>query len=115
MDKHYLTPLFSPESILVFAPPGETPQQHSTLAHTLADNIKAQGFKGGLYRANVIDPAEVKSMCARIAAELGLGPDELDAVPTQLEIARYEAADDGADLAAYNAMFASLAERDDRG
>ena len=32
---------------------------------------QAQGFKGGLYRANVIDAADVKSMCAQIAAELG--------------------------------------------
>ena len=32
---------------------------------------RAQGFKGGLYRANVIDAADVKSMCAQIAAELG--------------------------------------------
>ena len=32
---------------------------------------QAQGLKGGLYRASVIDPAEVKSLCARIAAELG--------------------------------------------
>ena len=32
---------------------------------------RAQGLKGGLFRASVIDPAEVKSMCAAIAAELG--------------------------------------------
>ena len=37
---------------------------------TLAE-YQAQGFKGGLYRANVIDAADVKSMCAQIAAELG--------------------------------------------
>ena len=33
----------------------------------------------------------------RIAAELGLGADELAAVPTKLEIARYEVADDSDD------------------
>ena len=33
--------------------------------------FKAEGFTGGLYRANVIDPGEVKSLCAQIAKELG--------------------------------------------
>lgn len=33
----------------------------------------------------------------RIAAELGLGPDQLDAVPTKLDIAKYEAAEDADD------------------
>ena len=33
--------------------------------------FKAEGFTGGLYRANVIDPGEVKSLCAQIAADLG--------------------------------------------
>jgi len=33
----------------------------------------------------------------RIAAELGLGADELDAVPTKLDIAKYEAPDDSDD------------------
>lgn len=32
---------------------------------------KAAGYAGGLYRASVIDPAEVKSLCAQITAELG--------------------------------------------
>jgi acetyltransferase len=49
MDKHYLTPLFSPESILVFAGPEDAQQGHSTLTLTLADNLKAQGFKGKLH------------------------------------------------------------------
>ena len=33
--------------------------------------FKAEGFTGGLYRANVIDPGEVKSLCAQIAKDLG--------------------------------------------
>lgn len=33
--------------------------------------FKAEGFTGGLYRASVIDPGEVKSMCAQIAKDLG--------------------------------------------
>ena len=32
---------------------------------------KAAGYAGGLYRASVIDPAEVKVLCAQITAELG--------------------------------------------
>lgn len=33
--------------------------------------FKAEGFSGGLYRASVIDPAEVKTLCAQIASDLG--------------------------------------------
>ena len=32
---------------------------------------RAEGFQGGLYRASVIDPAEVKRLCADVARELG--------------------------------------------
>ncbi len=32
---------------------------------------QAQGFKGGLYRASVVDPTEVKMLCAQITDELG--------------------------------------------
>ena len=37
----------------------------------------------------------------RIAAELGLGADQLDAVPTKLDIAKYEAPDDSDEVGGF--------------
>ena len=49
MDKHYLSPLFAPQSILVFA--GNTGQQESLppQARQLLRNLQAQTFKGALH------------------------------------------------------------------
>ena len=48
MDKHYLTPLFAPESIIVFAGDQDDSASHTALANTLCANLKAQEFKGRL-------------------------------------------------------------------
>jgi acetyltransferase len=48
MDKHYLTPLFSPQSILVFAGSPEQAASTWTQAQALHDNLKAQRFNGEL-------------------------------------------------------------------
>ena len=49
MDKHYLSPLFAPQSILVFA--GNTAQQEllAPQARQLLRNLQAQTFKGALH------------------------------------------------------------------
>ena len=49
MDKHYLSPLFAPQSILVFAGPTDSQDGHTAQARQLAENIKAQTFKGTLH------------------------------------------------------------------
>jgi len=49
MDKHYLTPLFAPQSILVFAGSTDSDEGHTLQAMQLAENLKAQQFKGTLH------------------------------------------------------------------
>jgi acetyltransferase len=46
MDKHYLTPLFTPESIVVFAGPMDAPENHNTQAIALIDALRAQRYAG---------------------------------------------------------------------
>ena len=73
MDKHFLTPLFSPESIVVFAgqpdePGGQTPQ-----ARALTDNLRAQRYTGTLVFVDIhtsgtlADLAQTKADLAVIA------------------------------------------------
>jgi acetyltransferase len=49
MDKHYLSPLFAPQSILVFAGATDDPESHTPQAKQLIANLKAQTFKGTLH------------------------------------------------------------------
>ena len=49
MDKHYLTPLFAPQSILVFAGSNDSNEAHTPQARQLTENLKAQNFKGTLH------------------------------------------------------------------
>ena len=46
MDQHFLTPLFSPRSIVVFAGNPDTPDQQSALARSLLAELTANGYKG---------------------------------------------------------------------
>lgn len=48
MDKHYLTPLFSPRSIVVFAGSLNAPQEQTTHARLLLEHLKSGGFSGPL-------------------------------------------------------------------
>ena len=48
MDKHYLTPLFLPETIAVFAGKHEDADQRSTQANALIQSLTAQRFDGRL-------------------------------------------------------------------
>jgi acetyltransferase len=48
MDKHYLTPLFSPETVAVFAGPVDDPAGQTSQGRALIEAIKAQEFKGVL-------------------------------------------------------------------
>jgi acetyltransferase len=48
MDKHYLTPLFSPETVAVFAGPIDDPAAQTSQGRALIEAIKAQEFKGVL-------------------------------------------------------------------
>ena len=46
MDKHYLTPLFCPRSIVVFAGRADDPEQTTPQARALHEALKAQHFDG---------------------------------------------------------------------
>lgn len=46
MDKHYLTPLFSPESIVVFAGDPDQPTQQTAHGRALLAELQSRGFKG---------------------------------------------------------------------
>ena len=48
MDKHYLTPLFEPASIVVFTTPAQTEREPSPHAVAVAEALKAQRFTGTL-------------------------------------------------------------------
>ena len=46
MDKHYLTPLFEPQSIVLFTGPQGAPEQQTPQARALLAHMAAQPFKG---------------------------------------------------------------------
>ena len=46
MDQHYLTPLFEPQSILLFTGPQGAPEQQTPQARALLAHMAAQPFKG---------------------------------------------------------------------
>ncbi|WP_046112300.1 bifunctional acetate--CoA ligase family protein/GNAT family N-acetyltransferase [Aquincola tertiaricarbonis] len=48
MDKHYLSPLFSPESIVVLAGDADAPESLTPQARTLHEALRAQRFSGTL-------------------------------------------------------------------
>ncbi len=48
MDKHYLTPLFCPESVLVFAGQADDPAMQTTQARALNEALRAQRYSGTL-------------------------------------------------------------------
>ncbi len=48
MEKHYLTPLFAPESIIVFAGDTDRPESLTSQARALVQSLKSQTFSGTL-------------------------------------------------------------------
>lgn len=46
MEQHYLTPLFDPESVIVFAKQDGDPAEQSLHAHALLEGFRGQEFKG---------------------------------------------------------------------
>lgn len=48
MDKHYLTPLFAPRSIVVFASPEDDPAAAQTHTGALRDSLRDHGFAGSV-------------------------------------------------------------------
>jgi len=73
MDKHYLTPLFAPQSIVVFAGHDDDPSQQSPHAQALKEALLAQGYAGDLHFLDIhtsgtlADLAQTKADLAIIA------------------------------------------------
>lgn len=73
MDIHYLTPLFSPESIVVFAGQADEPSTQTLLGGVLHEFLRAQTYSGTLQFLNtqasgtLADLAQVKADLAIIA------------------------------------------------
>ena len=81
MDQHYLTPLFEPESIVLFTGPQDQPDKQTPQARALLAHLKEQPFKGTITplstnsTGTLADLAQVKADLAVIA----LPPDEIQA------------------------------------
>ena len=79
MDKHYLTPLFTPQSIVVLAGDAARPEALTPQARTLHQALRAQRFQGTLtfvdvHRSGTLaELAQAKADLALIA----LPPDEV--------------------------------------
>lgn len=73
MDQHYLTPLFSPRSIVVFAGQAGESEALSAHARALLKALKAQRYQGSLQfvdtqtSGTLADLAQVKADLALIA------------------------------------------------
>jgi acetyltransferase len=53
MDKHYLTPLFAPNSIVVFAGDPDKPEQQSPYGRAMCAQLKQGGFTGPIFFLDV--------------------------------------------------------------
>ena len=86
MDKHYLSPLFAPQSILVFAGDTDKPDTLRPQARQLIANLKAQTFKGTLHFLDINSTGTLAELAQTRAdlAIIALPPDEVLAA---LEIA----------------------------
>ena len=71
MDRHFLTPLFSPRSIVVFAGDSDLPEQQSPLARTLVSGLRAGGFAGELTYLDIASTGTLADL-AQSRADLAL-------------------------------------------
>ena len=84
MDKHYLTPLFQPENIAVFADKGESPERQTTQARILLAALTAQRFDGHLVFIDIhttgtlADLAHTRADLAIIALQPGEAVEALE-------------------------------------
>lgn len=71
MDKHYLTPLFSPESIVVFAGKAGEPAGQTTHARALCEALRAQRFSGSLQFVDIHTSGTLADL-AKVRADLAI-------------------------------------------
>ena len=100
MDKHYLTPLFAPKSIVVFAGNPQAPETQNAFARTITAMLKEDGYAGTVtyldigMKGTLADLAHARADLAIIAlphdqiASLSLSPVSLAKVSVGLDGAR---------------------------
>ncbi len=71
MDKHYLTPLFTPRTILVFAGQPDQPERHTAEARLLHAALRAQPFNGPLRFVDVLTSGSLADL-AQTRADLAI-------------------------------------------
>jgi len=86
MDKHYLTPLFAPESIVVFAGQADNPDSLTPRAKVLHEALRAQRYTGTL-RFVDCDTSGTLADLAQTGADLAIIALPPPDVPAALEIA----------------------------
>lgn len=86
MDKHYLTPLFSPRSVVVFAGRTDEPATQSPHARALQQALRAQRFEGTLQFVDT-DTHGTLADLAQSRADLAIIALPADQVGSALEIA----------------------------
>ena len=87
MDKHYLTPLFAPESIVVFAGKADDPSTQTPQAQGLHAALRAQRFTGVLAFVDVHNTSGTLADLAQTRADLAIIALPPQDVPAALEIA----------------------------
>jgi acetyltransferase len=87
MDKHYLTPLFAPESIVVFAGDAADPARQTPQARAVAQALRAQRFSGTLQFLDIQGTIGTLADLAQARADLALIALPPDEVPAALELA----------------------------
>jgi len=86
MDKHYLTPLFSPESVVVFAGRADDPASQTPHAVALNQALRAQRYSGTLRFADTHTSGTLADL-AQTRADLAIIALPPQDVPAALEIA----------------------------
>ena len=86
MDKHYLTPLFSPESIVVFAGKVEEPDTQTQQAQALVASLQGQRFTGTLTFLDIHTTGTLADL-AQTGADLAIIALPPDDVAAALEVA----------------------------
>jgi acetyltransferase len=86
MDKHYLTYLFQPKSVVVFVGDDSETSRFSPFAQGLSGNLDAQEFKGALHYLNIFAADTVLEL-GKLKAELAVIALPHDSIVTGLDMA----------------------------
>ncbi|MDB5868561.1 MAG: GCN5-related N-acetyltransferase [Polaromonas sp.] len=87
MDKHYLTPLFAPESIVVFAGQADDPDSLTPRARVLQQALGAQRYTGTLRFLDIRTSSGTLADLAQTGADLAIIALPPADIPAALEIA----------------------------